>query len=164
MFNVVDLIIMVVVAAAAFYGLSRGFLRRAIAVFGFVAGVYAAVVYHGALATGLGVLIGGSDVATPLAFILILIMVWFGSGLLAGAATGGVRVLGLQWADRLLGLLVGLLGALLVLACLLLLFVRFPVLGSREAIQQSVLASLVFRVLPHLKRLLPSDLRLFTAV
>jgi len=63
-----------------------------------------------------------------------------------------------------MGMIVGLLAGLFFTVCTLLLFLRVPVSAIREAVHQSVLASLIFRVLPHLRQLLPVELHIFTVI
>jgi membrane protein required for colicin V production len=162
--NWVDAVIVIVVAVAAYSSMRTGFLRQAFSVIGFVVGVYAALTHHGTVAR---VLLGSSDdsaVATIIAFLMILIGAWFASAALATMAYRALKASGLAWADHLIGMVIGLCAGLLFTVCFLLLFVRIPLFGISAAVQQSVLASYIFKVLPHLRQLLPSDLRILTTV
>jgi len=162
--NWVDIVIVVIVALSAFSSLRTGFLRQTLTLMGFIVGIYGALGYHEALARTLSGTIKNATVVTVLAFVLILIAVWVAFAVLAAIAHRILKTLGLAWADHLLGMLVGLLIGLFFAICFLLLFIRVPILGISGAIRQSTLASFIFQVLPHLRRLLPSDLRIFTFV
>ena len=162
--NWVDIVIIVVMTLAAFSSLNAGFLRQAFALIGFVVGLYAALTYHEALARALLPTIGNATVATVVGFSLILVMVWVASALLAAIGRGALKALGLAWTDNLLGLLLGLAAGLFFTVCFLLLFSRIPAFGIRDAVLNSLLASYIFRVLPSLRQLLPTDLRIFTVI
>lgn len=162
--NWVDVIILLMVALTTFSSLRTGFLRQALTLIGLVVGGYAALTHHETLAKPLETAVGNSTLAAIVAFVLILIAVWVASATLAAMARRALKASGLAWTDNLLGMLVGLLAGLFFTVCFLLLFIRIPVLGISDTVRQSVLASLIFQVLPHLRRLLPSDLRIFTVV
>ncbi len=162
--NWVDVIIVIIVALSTFSSLRMGFLRQALALIGFVVGIYAALGYHQALAKTFSVSIGNATVATVAAFVLILILVWIAFAVLAAMARGALKAFGLEWTDHFLGMVVGLLAGLFFTVCLLLLVVRIPASGLNDAVGRSVLASYIFQVLPHLRQLLPSDLRIFTVI
>jgi uncharacterized membrane protein required for colicin V production len=93
-----------------------------------------------------------------------LIAVWVAFAMLAAMARRVLKASGLAWTDNLLGMVVGLLAGSFFTVCFLLLVIRIPFFGISDAVQRSVLASLIFRVLPHLTQLLPRDLHKFTAI
>jgi len=162
--NWVDVIILLIVALATFSSLRTGFLRQALTLIGLVVGIYAALTHHETLGRAFETAIGNPTVATIAAFVLILIVAWWVFAMLATMARGALKAWGLAWTDHFMGALVGLLAGLFFTVCFLLLFIRIPILGINNAIQQSILASLIFQVLPHLRQLLPSDLRIFMVV
>lgn len=162
--NWVDVIIVLIVAFTAFSSLRTGFLRQALTLIGFVVGGYAALTHRETLAGALKPAIGHSALASIVAFVLILIAVWVASAALAAMARQALKATGLAWTDNFLGMVVGLLAGLFFTVCFLLLFIRIPVSSVNDAVGQSVLASLIFQVLPHLRQLLPSDLRIFTTI
>jgi len=63
----------------------------------------------------------------------------------------------LNWLDHLGGLVFGFLVGWVISAGLVVLLVRFPMLGLDRAAQDSAIASLYARYLPFFLRLLPSD-------
>jgi membrane protein required for colicin V production len=162
--NWVDVIIVLIVALATFSSLRAGFLRQALTSIGFVVGVYAALSHHQTVAKPFEALVRNHDVATIVAFVLILIAVWVAFAMLAAIARRVLKASGLAWTDNLLGMVVGLLAGSFFTVCFLLLVIRIPFFGISDAVQRSVLASLIFRVLPHLTQLLPRDLHKFTAI
>nr|MBC7245801.1 CvpA family protein [Chloroflexota bacterium] len=162
--NWVDAMIVVIIAISTFSSLRAGFLRQASALIGFIVGVYAALSYHDVAAISLHAYISDPTIAKIVAFGLIFVAVWIVSTILAELVSEILKAIGLAWADHLLGMLLGLLTGLLVVICLLLLLVRIPIPGLTESIRQSPLASLIFHELPHLRELLPSDLRIFKMI
>ncbi|MBM4432361.1 MAG: CvpA family protein [Chloroflexi bacterium] len=162
--NWIDLGIIIIIAASAFYSLRTGFLRQAFAVIGLVVGIYGALTHRDALASELAPHISHAGMADMVAFLLILLAVWVAASFLASLAHGALKALGLAWADHLFGLLVGVLVGLFVVTSILLLFVRLPLSGLHNALQQSALAALIFRELPHLQQLLPRGLDLLKSI
>ncbi|KPL18509.1 MAG: hypothetical protein AMJ93_13740 [Anaerolineae bacterium SM23_84] len=162
--NWVDIIIAVIIAAATVSSLRMGFLRQALSLIGFVVGIYTALTHHTSLARAFHGFIGNATVASVVAFVLILIVVWWAFAMLATLTREALKAGGLAWTDHAMGMIVGLLAGLFFTVCTLLLFLRVPVSAIREAVHQSVLASLIFRVLPHLRQLLPVELHIFTVI
>jgi membrane protein required for colicin V production len=160
--NWVDVIILVIVALATYSSLRTGFLRQALALIGFVVGIYAALTHRETVANGLLGAIDDPTVSSFVAFLLILIAVWLAFAVLARMARAALNAAGLAWTDHFMGMLVGLLAGLFFTVCLLLLFSRIPLLGISDAVADSILASAIFKVLPHLKQLLPGDLGIFS--
>ena len=68
--------------------------------------------------------------------------------------------LGLGWTDNALGMLVGFLIGLVIAVGFTLLLTRLPIPSLNQAVEQSSLAFYIFLVLPYLRQLLPSDLRI----
>jgi len=162
--NWVDIIILVIIALTTFSSLRAGFLRQALALIGFVVGIYGALVYHQRVAAILNPNIGNSTVSTAIAFVLIMVVVWAAAAAIAAIARALLNALGLGWTDNLVGMLVGLLVGLFLTVCFLLLLVRIPIPSIGEAVNESTLASYIFLALPYLKQLLPSDLRIFKVI
>ena len=159
--NWLDMLILVIVALATSSSMRTGFMRQALALIGLVAGIYVALTHHSTVAHLLKDWIPNVALASVIAFFLLLIGVWMAFVVLAGMAHGAIKTSGLAWADHLIGMLAGLLAGLFFSVCVLLLFMRVPVSAIREAVQQSLLASLIFQMLPHLRQLLPGGLGVF---
>jgi membrane protein required for colicin V production len=162
--NWVDIIIIVVVAVATFSSMRTGFLRQALSLIGVVVGIYAALTHHTTVARPFEAVTGSAALANIVAFVLILIGVWWAFGMLATLVRSALKAWGLAWTDNLMGMVTGLLAGLFFSVCFLLLFVRIPVLAIQSSVRESALSGLIFQILPHLRRLLPSDLRVFTVI
>ncbi len=162
--NWIDVVVTLTVVAATLSSLRAGFLRQAFAIIGSVVGVYGALAHRATLAAVLAPAIDNPALAGMVAFLLIFIGVWIASALLASAAYAALQACGLAWADHLLGMLVGLAIGLGAAMGLLLLLARLPFGSLRQALGDSLLASAVFKALPHLRELLPGDLRLLRSV
>jgi membrane protein required for colicin V production len=156
--NWLDMLIVVIVALAASSSMNTGFVRQALALVGLITGVYVALTHHATAASLLGDLIPNLALASVIAFVLLLIAIWVAFAVLAGFAHRALKASGLAWADHLVGMLAGLLAGLFFSVCMLLLFMRVPVPAIHAAVQQSMLASLIFQMLPHLRQLVPVDL------
>ncbi len=157
MANWLDVLILIALALSAFSGLRSGFLRQVLALVGFVVGVYAALGNYASLAGRLGEWIENPGVASIVAFLLLLFAVWITFAFLGAAARQILKTMGLAWTDHLLGMLLGLATGLLVMVVLLLLLTRIPLPAASEIVSRSMLAPWVFRMLPYLRQLLPSD-------
>jgi len=162
--NWLDVLVLIVLAAASFSSLRAGFLRQAFSIIGFVVGIYVALMHRDSVAGALGSVITHPGLAGIVSFCLVFVTVWFGAAALASLAYRGLKSAGLAWADHLLGLVVGLAAGLLSTSGLVVLLGRVPIGPLNQAVSESELASLLFGALPHLLPLLPEDLRLFTAL
>ena len=162
--NWLDVLIVVVVALATSSSLRTGFMRQALALIGLISGVYVALIHHATIANLLTDWIPNPRLANVIAFVLLLIGVWVAFAVLAEVAYGAMKTSGLAWADHLVGMLAGLIAGLFFTVCVLLLFMRVPLAPIREAVQQSLLASLIFQALPHLRQLLPDGLDIFSVL
>jgi membrane protein required for colicin V production len=158
--NLVDILIVVLVAYEALAGLDRGFLRQTATLVGMLLGIGAALLGHSTVARLLSPLVPNPSWASAIAFVFVALAVWLGFIALSRQADEGLKQAGWEWLNRLVGLAIGLLVGLLLSAGLLLILARIPSLVPREAIQQSRLAMLILQVLPGLGRMLPGDLPL----
>ncbi len=162
--NWVDILIVLVIALAAFSSLRTGFLRQALSLIGVVVGIYAALTHHTTVARPFEALTGSAALANIVAFVLILIGVWWAFGMLAALTRNALKAWGLAWTDNLMGMLTGLLAGLFFTVCFLLLFIRVPVLAIQNSVRESALAGLIFQALPHLRQLLPGGLGVFRVI
>jgi len=162
--NLIDVLVLVIVVVSTLSSLRTGFLREALALIGFVVGIYAALGHHETVARSLSGAISNASLAAVVAFVLILVAVWIASALLATAARAALTAFGLAWADHFMGMVVGLLAGVFVSVCILLLLARIEALGIGQAVQHSFLATVIFRVLPYLRQLLPTNLPILTSL
>lgn len=155
--NLVDILIVVIVAYEALAGLDRGLLRQTAALVGMLFGIGAALLSYSSVARLLYPLVPNASWANAFAFVLVALAVWLGFIALSRQADQEIKQAGWEWVNRLVGLLIGTLTGLLLSAGVLLILARIPTLMPREVIEQSRLAMLILRVLPGLDQLLPGD-------
>lgn len=155
--NLVDILIVVIVAYEALAGLDRGFLRQTATLVGMLLGIAAALLGYSPLAALLSSLVPNPSWASILAFVLIALAVWLGFVWLSRQADEGLKQAGWEWVNRLVGMALGTLIGLLLSAGLLLVFIRIPTLVPRRAIEESRLVMLILRLFPGLGRMLPVD-------
>lgn len=104
------------------------------------------------------------EIGSVVAFLAILLAVWFAVGFLGRLVRLSVRWMKFDWVDQFGGILFGLLKGLIIIEVLLVLFARFPVWNSEELIQGSFIASVVARFVPVVIRLLPDEFRRLTTI
>jgi membrane protein required for colicin V production len=153
--NLVDILIVVIVAYEAFAGLDRGFLRQTATLVGMLLGVGAALLGYPGAARLLYPLVPNASWANAIAFVLVALAVWLGFIALSRQADQGLDQAGWDWINRLVGLLIGMLVGLILSVGVLLILARIPSLVPRETIEQSTLTALILRVMPGLSQLLP---------
>ena len=162
--NAVDFIVVIIIALTTFSSLRAGLIRQAMTLIGLVVGVYAALGHYQRVALVLSRTIGNPTLSSAIAFILILIVVWIAAAFIASLVRGMLNSLGLGWTDNAMGMLVGFLVGLVIAVGFLLLLTRLPIPSLNQAVQQSSLARYIFLILPYLRQLLPSDLRILHTV
>ncbi len=153
--NLVDILIVVIVAYESLAGLDRGFLRQTATLVGMLFGIGAALLSYSNLARLLYPLLPNTSWANAIAFVMVALAVWFGFIALSRQVDQGLEQAGWNWVNRLVGLLIGLSIGLLLSAGVLLILARIPSLVPRETIEQSRLAGLILRRMPGLAQLLP---------
>lgn len=162
--DAVDFIVVVIIALTTFSSLRAGLIRQAMTLIGLVVGVYAALGHYQRVSLALSRTIGNPTLSSAIAFILILIVVWIAAAFIASLVRGILNSLGLGWTDNAMGMLVGFLVGLVIAVGFLLLLTRLPIPSLNQAVQQSSLARYIFLILPYLRQLLPSDLRILHTV
>jgi membrane protein required for colicin V production len=160
----VDIVIILIISLAAFSSMRTGFLRQALSLIGVVVGTYAALTHYTTVARPFETATGNATVANVVAFVLILIGVWWAFSMLAALVRSALKSWGLAWTDNLMGMVTGFLAGLFFTVCFLLLFIRVPITAIQDSVQESALASVIFQILPHLRKLLPSDLSVFKVI
>ncbi len=157
--NWVDLLVILIVAVATFSSARAGLVRQALALIGFVAGLYAALTHHLTLASMLQTALPDPAIAKVAAFVIIMVGVWIAFAVLAGIVRSILRASGLAWVDHVSGMVLGLVAGLLLSICILLLFVRIPITAIHTTVHESTLATWLLELLPHLRQLLPENVQ-----
>jgi len=162
--NWLDLLIIVIIGIFTFGGLISGLVRQGLTLVGLMLGVYLATRYYGPVAKVLAPVVVDSNAAQVLGFLVVLVVAWVGVTLITMPLRKMADSIFLNWLDHLGGLVFGFLVGWVISAGLVVLLVRFPMLGLDRAPQDSAIASLYARYLPFFLRLLPSDFQGLTQV
>ena len=149
-----DIVIIVVVVIATFWGLKTGIIKAVLSLAGLIVGVTLAGHYYVPLSEQLA-FVPQANVAKIVAFAIILIGVMVIAGLFAMLLRWVASVVMLGWVNRAGGAVFGLaLGALLCSA-LLAIWVKF--FGVAGVINESSLAVILLDRFPMVLALLPDE-------
>ena len=159
--NSVDFVVLLIIALTTFSSMRAGLIRQAMTIIGLLVGVYLALGYYQQVAARINPTVGNAALSNAIAFLLILLVAWIAAAFIASGVRSILNSLGLGWTDNALGMVVGFLVGLVIAVGFLLLLTRLPVASLNRAVQESSLAYYIFLVLPYLRKLLPSDLRIF---
>ena len=119
--NTVDAVILLVVAISAMFGFLRGLVREVLGLAAWVAAAIAAYYFFPQLRLLVGRAITNPDIADPVAFGVVFVLVLIALSLIARALGGAVRRSVLSGLDRVLGLVYGLArGAVFAIAAFIL--------------------------------------------
>ncbi len=152
--NWLDIVILVVIVIATFWGLWIGLIRAALFLVGIIVGVFLAGRYYIPLSQHLS-FISQEGAAKVVAFAIILVGVIIIATLLAWLLTRVVSKLKLGWVNRLGGAVFGLLLGAILCGAVLAMWVKF--LGMSETINDSFLARILLDRLPMVLALLPAE-------
>jgi membrane protein required for colicin V production len=152
--NWLDLVILVIVAIATFYGLRIGVIKAVLSLAGLIVGILLAGRYYAPLAERL-TFITQDNVADAAAFAIILIGVMIITSILAALLKWAASVVMLGWVNHLGGAVFGLLLGAMLSGALLTIWVKF--LGAPEIINESNLAAILLNRFPAVLALLPEE-------
>jgi membrane protein required for colicin V production len=100
------------------FSLFRGFFREAFALGGIILGVIAANHYYSLLGRRLSEVITNTDIASAVAYVVILLVVTLAMVLVGRLFSRFVKFVLLKWVDKILGLAFGLAKGLIVVSIL----------------------------------------------
>ncbi len=152
--NWLDLVILVIVAIATFYGLRIGIIKAILSLAGLIVGILLAGRYYAPLAERL-TFITQDNVANGVAFAIILIGVMIIAGIAAALLKWAASVVMLGWVNHLGGAVFGLLLGAILSGALLTIWVKF--LSAPEIINESNLAAILLDRFPAVLALLPEE-------
>ncbi|HMA35286.1 MAG TPA: CvpA family protein [Chloroflexia bacterium] len=148
--NWIDVTILTAIITSTVLGVFWGLIRQVAATFGLILAILLAGSFYKNVAgflhppTG-GGLIGDENMANIVAFVLIVVGVSLGIGIVASTLRTVLGLLFLGWADHLLGSVLGLFQMSLLLAVIIIVATAFPVPGLSDAVRESHLAPFVAR-------------------
>ena len=152
--NLLDIVILVVIASSIFLGLRIGIIKAALSLAGVIVGVILAGRYYVSLAEQL-TFISQEDVAEGVAFAIILIVVMVIAGILATFLKWAASAVMLGWVNRLGGAVFGLVLGAILCGAVLAIWVKF--FGIAGVISQSSLAAILLDRFPAVLALLPEE-------
>jgi membrane protein required for colicin V production len=153
-----DIVLLVILAVAAFTGLRAGLIKSVLAFAGMIAGIFLAMRFYDDLGLWLQGPIGNEGIANVVAFVAILLGVLLVATVLSSLLGGLISAIGIGWLNRLGGAAFGLIFAAISLGALLAALTRYPVFSWLEdAITGSFVASFLLDKFPVVLALLPPE-------
>ncbi len=151
--NWLDIVIIVVVVIATFWGLRTGIIKAVFSLAGLIVGVILAGRYYVPLSEQLA-FIPQASIAKIVAFAIILVGVMVIAGVLAWLLKGVVSMMMLGWVNRAGGAVFGLVLGAIFCSALLATWVKF--FGS-GLVTEAFLARVLLDKFPLILGLLPSE-------
>ncbi|HET6962063.1 MAG TPA: CvpA family protein [Terriglobia bacterium] len=139
--NVLDWIVVVIVASSVISSVLKGFAREAISLAAVILGLLLASWFYPQAGSLVSAYVKTQEIASLVGFILIFLGVLLAGAIISFVVTKFLRVVDLQWFDRLLGAAFGLARGWLVGSVIFLGLTAFPV--QIEVVQHATLG-------PHL--------------
>lgn len=155
--NWLDWILAAIVLVSLLAGARKGFARELIALASLVVGLVVAALEYQRAAAWLGRFIHSRELALGVAFLSLFGGLLIAGTLISALAKKLVREAGIEWADRLLGAVFGLVRGVVVDAVVLMTLVAFAI--KPVAIQRSRLAPYVAVGSRGIAGVMPPDLR-----
>ena len=153
----VDLAIIVIIALSAAFSVSRGFLREAIGLVGWVVGLWAALTYMEVLGTLYFGWIESPAIRLAVVFVLVLMLVLVFTAIVNRLVGKAVSAAGVGGIDRILGMIFGAARGALIVAALVILADLTDIPDTAWWFDSSLLPP--FRTLAvEVHRILPSDI------
>ena len=136
MYNLFDLVVVVVVGLFAFFGLRKGLIEEAIRLIGLVVASFAGVKYY-YLGVGLvkSIFSFSEGVQTVIGFILIFLIVYLALQIVSSMLKRIIRSLNLAWLDRTAGLIFGTLKGITIMTIIVWMISVFPELGLEKRLK-----------------------------
>jgi membrane protein required for colicin V production len=155
--NWLDWILAAILVASVAGAILKGFVRELISLAAVVAGLVIAALGYPQVAVWFEDLTRSHQVALGLGFLSLFAAVLVVGVLVSILARKLIKAAGLQWFDRLLGGVFGLVRGIAVDCILLMVMVAFAI--KTEAVQQSLLAPYVATGARAIALVMPRDLR-----
>ncbi|MBA7504667.1 hypothetical protein ES706_03314 [subsurface metagenome] len=149
-----DIVIIVVVVIATFWGLRIGILKAVLSLAGLIVGVILAGRFYVPLSQQL-TFIPQVGIAKIVAFAIILVGIMVIAGVLANLLKWAASIMMLGWVNRLGGAVFGLVLGAIFCSALLAIWVKF--LGVAGVISESILTAVLLHYFPMVLALLPGE-------
>ena len=155
--NWLDWTFAAVVAGSVIFAIMKGFVRELISLAALVAALVIAAVAYPRAALWFEDLTKSHDVALGLGFLTLFVAVLIAGAIISVAARKLIKSAGIEWFDRFLGAVFGLVRGVLVDCVLLLVLVAFAI--KPGAVQQSSLAPYVTTGAHIISLAMPTNLK-----
>ncbi len=153
-----DVAILLLIVVGAFRGYKRGLIREGMAFGGLAVGLILAAEWNPEVAEMLRPFIGGGRLLNALAYLLVVLGVLGLATLLTVIIQRLMRVLLVGWLDRLGGAVFGAGQGAILAALLMVLMIRFPIMGADRAVKGSEVAIDLLETVPAALSFLPPQL------
>jgi len=153
-----DVGILLLIGAGALRGYRRGLIREGMALGGLAVGLVLATQWNAEVAGLLKPFVGGGRFLNALAYVVVVLLILGVATLLTVVIQRVMRILLVGWLDRLGGALFGAGQGAILAALLLVLVVRFPVMGLDKAVKGSEVATDLLEIVPAILSYLPPEL------
>lgn len=160
--NILDIILLICFVPAIVQGIRKGFISQAISIVSLVLGIWLSARFANAVSTWLGQWITASgQILEIVAFALILILVFLALGTLGKMLEATIRLIMLEWLNRLLGVVFALLKTALIVGLVIMAFSSLNTtfgFVTDEVLNQSVLypplKDIANDIFPYLKEMI----------
>jgi membrane protein required for colicin V production len=155
--NWLDWILAVIVVASVVAAVMRGFVREIISLASVIIGLVIAAIFYARAATWFEDLTKSHEVALGLGFLTLFLGTILVGALVSFVVRKLVKSAGIQWFDRFLGGIFGLVRGILVDATLLLVMLAFAI--KPTVVDQSALAPYISTGTRVIAAVMPASLR-----
>ncbi len=128
--NIIDILILVILALFTFFGAKRGLISEVSRIIGLIAGFVLANQFHNEANQFLQQWIDNVPVRNVISYLVIFIVVVFAVSIVASILQKFFEFILLGWLNRLLGLLLGFIKGLLIVSVLIFIIEAFPTADS----------------------------------
>ncbi|HYI95531.1 MAG TPA: CvpA family protein [Bryobacteraceae bacterium] len=157
--NWLDWVLVIFLVVSIANGLREGFVRMGIGFAAMIIGFFAASWFGGMVAGSLQPYINSKALAGIVAFLLVFFGVLIAGALIAALLVKVLKIVGLSWADRLLGGAFGVVRGFVVLVVITMVITAFVPKSLPRAVEHSQLAPYVFAASRVLTAATPYEIR-----
>lgn len=157
--NWLDWVLVAFLLISVLAGFREGFVRIGIGFAAMIVGFFMASWFGGVVAGSLSPYIESKAVAGIVAFLLVFVGVLIAGALIAALLARLLKIVGLSWADRLMGGAVGLARGFVVLVVITMVMTAFLPKSLPRAVADSRLAPYVFGASHILTAATPFEIR-----
>lgn len=153
-----DIVLLVILAIAAFMGIKAGLIKSVFSLAGILLGIFLAIRLYDEFGALLHGIIANQSIANIVAFVVILLGVLLVVTVLSSFLGSMISAIGIGWLNRLGGAVFSLFFSGVVLGALLAVIAKYPVIDwLDDAIWNSFIAAFLLDKFPLVLALLPPE-------